>query len=64
MQPNPLRDWPAIRSFSEVWRRHSDSNRGSGICSPMPYHLAMPPLVEEFIPEPVPVPLIGHGKPS
>lgn len=26
-------------------RRHPDSNRGSGSCSPLPYHLAMPPRV-------------------
>ena len=25
------------------WRRHPDLNRGSRICSPMPYHLAMAP---------------------
>ena len=25
------------------WRRHPDLNRGSGICSPVPYHLAMAP---------------------
>ncbi len=25
------------------WRRHPDSNRGSGLCRPVPYHLAMSP---------------------
>ena len=30
------------RCFS-FWRRHPDLNRGSRICSPMPYHLAMAP---------------------
>ena len=25
------------------WRRHPDSNWGSGFCRPMPYHLAMTP---------------------
>ncbi len=28
------------------WRRHPDSNRGSRICNPLPYHLAMPPQRE------------------
>ena len=27
------------------WRRHPDLNRGSGICSPVPYHLAMAPYM-------------------
>ena len=27
-----------------AWRRHPDSNRGSGLCRPVPYHLAMPPV--------------------
>ena len=27
------------------WRRHPDLNRGSGICSPVPYHLAMAPYI-------------------
>ncbi len=27
------------------WRRHPDLNRGSRICSPMPYHLAMAPKI-------------------
>ena len=27
------------------WRRHSDSNRGWRICSPLPSHLAMPPYL-------------------
>ena len=26
-----------------LWRRHPDLNWGSGICSPLPYHLAMAP---------------------
>ena len=36
---------PTCRNTSEffVWRRHPDLNRGSRICSPMPYHLAMAP---------------------
>ena len=29
-----------------LWRRHPDLNRGSRICSPMPYHLAMAPSSE------------------
>ena len=36
-QPN------ACSSF--FWRRHPDLNRGSGICSPVPYHLAMAPYM-------------------
>ncbi len=28
-----------------AWRRHPDSNRGSGLCRPVPYHLAMPPYM-------------------
>ena len=31
---------------SFTWRRHPDLNRGSRICSPMPYHLAMAPSSE------------------
>ena len=42
---NDDRQTPACRNTSEfvVWRRHPDLNRGSRICSPMPYHLAMAP---------------------
>ena len=30
----------------KTWRRHPDLNRRSGFCRPMPYRLAMPPLLE------------------
>lgn len=43
---------PAISNphllLKKLWRRHPDSNRGSGICSPMPYRLAMPPFHKAF----------------
>ena len=36
------------------WRRHPDLNRGSRICSPMPYHLAMAPSSERARSIPLP----------
>ena len=30
---------------SNVWRRHPDSNRGWRFCRPLPYHLAMAPII-------------------
>ena len=39
--PPKKRDTRERVSF--FWRRHPDLNRGSRICSPMPYHLAMAP---------------------
>ena len=36
------------------WRRHPDLNRGSRICSPMPYHLAMAPSSEQTRSIPLP----------
>ena len=35
------------------WRRHPDLNRGSRICSPMPYHLAKSPYMTPTGFEPV-----------
>ncbi len=37
--------WPMTvgKSLPENWRRRSDSNRRSGLCRPVPYHLATPP---------------------
>lgn len=34
------------QKVSRSWRRHPESNRGSRICSPLPYHLAMPPFYQ------------------
>ena len=60
------------------WRRHPDLNRGSRICSPMPYHLAMAPSserclllfpnsralpsVDGFAPRPLPPPKIKTAR--
>ena len=38
-----IRKAPAKAGAFLIWRRHPDLNRGSRICSPMPYHLAMAP---------------------
>ena len=34
---------PSPEKEANCWRRHPDSNRGSGLCRPVPYHLAMSP---------------------
>ena len=31
--------------IAKIWRRHPDSNRRSRLCRPMPYRLAMSPIV-------------------
>ncbi len=49
--PLGFRSSPSVSAKKETrqlacfffWRRHPDLNRGSRICSPMPYHLAMAP---------------------
>ena len=42
-EPPKKRKAPAFAGAFLFWRRHPDLNRGSRICSPMPYHLAMAP---------------------
>ena len=42
---HPLFSPPADAS----WRRHPDSDRGSGSCSPLPYHLAIAPYKKSRI---------------
>ena len=39
----PPKKRDTLSRVSFFWRRHPDLNRGSRICSPMPYHLAMAP---------------------
>src|SRR5450755_4188428 len=38
-------DW---RPRRQIWRRHPESNWGSGFCRALPYHLAMSPNDTEF----------------
>ena len=46
LQTRKIRKAPAFAGAFLIWRRHPDLNRGSRICSPMPYHLAMAPSSE------------------
>jgi hypothetical protein len=39
---------PAHFVLGSAWRRRPDSNRGSGLCRPVPYHLATPPRRAPF----------------
>ena len=43
-QPSP------VKEEADNWRRHPDSNRGSGLCRPVPYHLAMSPYKRYMVP--------------
>ena len=50
-EKNSGRETHPLFSLSAVagWRRHPDSDRGSGSCSPLPYHLAIAPYKKSRI---------------